>query len=55
VRERLKELKALEKNLMNLRSRCDGQDEHCHIIEALHAQADAQSALGAAGKRHQAL
>ncbi len=40
VRERLKELKALEKNLINLRSRCDGEDEHCHLIEALHAQAD---------------
>jgi DNA-binding transcriptional MerR regulator len=40
VRERLKELKALEKNLLNLRSRCDGSDDHCHLIEALHAQAD---------------
>lgn len=55
VRERLKELKALEKNLINLRSRCDGQDEHCHIIEALHAQADVHVALGKARKRHQAL
>ena len=55
VRERLKELKALEKNLINLRSRCDGQGDHCHIIEALHAQADVHAALGKAGKRHQAL
>ncbi len=55
VRERLKELKALEKNLINLRGRCDGQDEHCHLIEALHAQADGHAALGKAGKRHQAL
>ncbi len=55
VRERLKELKALEKNLINLRGRCDGQDEHCHLIEALHAQAGVHVALGKAGKRHQAL
>jgi len=57
VRTRLKELKALERNLMDLRSRCDGADEHCHLIEALHAQADA---LGSAPslsrpKRHEAL
>jgi len=42
VRERLAELKALEKNLLDLRGRCDGSDAgRCHIIEALHAQADA--------------
>lgn len=41
VRARLKELTALEKNLKALRNRCDGQDAHCHIIEALHQQADA--------------
>lgn len=41
VRARLKELTALEKNLKALRNRCDGQDTHCHIIEALHQQADA--------------
>lgn len=41
VRARLNELTALEKNLKALRSRCDGQDAHCHIIEALHQQADA--------------
>jgi DNA-binding transcriptional MerR regulator len=41
VRKRLKELRSLEKNLIDLRSRCDGEDEHCHLIEALHAQADA--------------
>ena len=55
VRERRQELKALEKNLINLRSRCDGQDAHCHIIEALHTQADGHVALGKAGKRRQAL
>ena len=57
VRARLAELQALEADLMALRSRCDGSDEQCHIIEALHQRADAQSnapiAPGpAAGKRH---
>jgi DNA-binding transcriptional MerR regulator len=41
VRARLAELTALEANLQDLRTRCDGQGAHCHIIEALHAQADA--------------
>lgn len=41
VRTRLAELKALEKDLQALRSRCDGTDAHCHIIEALHERADA--------------
>ena len=40
VRARLAELKALEKDLKVLRSRCDGQDPKCHIIEALHERAD---------------
>ncbi len=40
VRERLKELKTLEKELLALRQRCDGQDANCHILEALHQQAD---------------
>ena len=57
VRARLAELHALEADLMALRSRCDGSDAQCHIIEALHQRADAQSnapiAPGpAAGKRH---
>ena len=55
VRARLAELKVLEKDLKVLRSRCDGLDAHCHIIEALHAQADAlpaQSKRPAAVKRH---
>lgn len=55
MRDRLKELRALEKNLIDLRSRCDGADEHCHLIEALHAQADAPAALKKSSKRHQAL
>lgn len=49
VRERLRELRALEKELTRLRDSCDGRDGHCHIIEALHARADAQSATGERG------
>ncbi len=54
VRARLAELKALEKDLQALRSRCDGRDAHCHIIEALHELADAQANLPpqAPKKRH---
>ena len=55
VRARLTELKTLEKNLKDLRQRCDGTDSHCHIIEALHAQADRlpqPSKPSVARKRH---
>ena len=59
VRTRLAELQALEADLLALRSRCDGTDAQCHIIEALHQRADAQvpdtlaALAGAAlGKRH---
>jgi DNA-binding transcriptional MerR regulator len=41
VRQRLTELCALEKDLLALRKRCDGSDDHCHIIEALHLRAEA--------------
>ena len=41
VRERLRELKALEAELKALRGRCDGLDTTCHIIEALHERANA--------------
>ncbi len=41
VQERLKELRGLEKELASLRARCDGTGMQCHIIEALHQQADA--------------
>ena len=49
VRERLRELRALEKDLAALRDSCDGQGAHCRIIEALHARADAQPATGERG------
>lgn len=41
VRQRLKELRLLERELKALRERCDGHEDHCLIIEALHAKADA--------------
>lgn len=41
VRTRRQELQALERDLRALRSRCDGTHEHCRIIDALHAQAEA--------------
>ena len=44
VRTRIRELKALEKNLNDLRSRCDGTHAQCHLLEALHSQAE--SAVG---------
>ncbi len=40
VRERLAELKALERDLKALRERCDGSGPHCQIIEALHERAE---------------
>ncbi len=46
VRERLAQLKTLEKDLLSLRNRCDGHGAHCRIIEALHEQADQQGAAG---------
>lgn len=54
VRERLAELRLLEKDLRALRNRCDGSDDHCHIIEALHQRADAPLAAtsSASPRRH---
>lgn len=56
VRTRLQELQALEQDLLALRNRCDGLGDHCRIIEALHARADAQpvsdASRAAATKRH---
>ncbi len=43
VRTRIRELKTLEKNLNDLRSRCDGTHAHCHLLEALHEQAESNS------------
>jgi DNA-binding transcriptional MerR regulator len=54
VRQRLAELWALERELLALRKRCDGSDDHCHIIEALHQRADEAVPVAAApaGHRH---
>ncbi|RYY92541.1 MAG: MerR family transcriptional regulator [Comamonadaceae bacterium] len=49
VRERLRELRSLEKDLTALYNSCDGLGGHCQIIEALHARADAQPATGERG------
>jgi DNA-binding transcriptional MerR regulator len=43
VRERLKELRALEKQLAALREQCDGRGDQCHLIEALHQASEQQS------------
>ena len=55
VRTRLAELTALEANLQSLRQRCDGSDSQCHIVEALHQQADllpVHAAPAVAARRH---
>lgn len=55
VRERLAQLRTLEQELEHLRNQCDGTESYCHIIEALHAQADAPlpaAAGGPAARRH---
>ena len=41
VRQRLQELRALEKELQSLKVLCDGHQAPCNLIAALHAQADA--------------
>lgn len=54
VRARLDELKVLEHALRDLRGRCDGTGQACHVIEALHERADAEPvpALAAGVRRH---
>lgn len=55
VHTRQQELQALEQDLRDLRSRCDGMDAHCHVLDALHEQADARAAelpVGTLPKRH---
>ena len=42
VRTRLDELRVLEQELSLLRSRCDGVQAQCQVIDALHARAEAQ-------------
>lgn len=56
VRERLEELRVLERDLLSIRGRCDGQGPHCGIMQALHQRADRAPApepeVRAAGLRH---
>ncbi|MEZ5646872.1 MAG: MerR family transcriptional regulator [Burkholderiaceae bacterium] len=54
VRERLAELRTLERDLKALRDRCDGSDDFCHIIETLHKEADRPSVapVRGTGPRH---
>ena len=40
VSKKLHELKRLERELKNLRMRCEGDTDRCKIIEALHRNAD---------------
>lgn len=43
VEERLHELRGLQRDLVELRSRCDGNGPQCRIIEALHERAERQT------------
>jgi DNA-binding transcriptional MerR regulator len=52
VRTRLKELRGLEKDLTALRASCDGQGDHCHLIEALHTRASSQPSKPLKNKAH---
>lgn len=42
VRQRMRELRILERQLSALRQRCDGSDSRCHLLEALHQMAENQ-------------
>ncbi len=54
VNERLRELRALQRDLVELRSRCDGSGPQCRIIEALHERAErlSRGKPTARGHRH---
>ncbi len=54
VNERLRELRALQRDLVELRDRCDGSGPKCRIIEALHERADrlSRGKPAARGHRH---
>lgn len=55
VRTRLKELRGLEKDLTALRAQCDGQGAQCHLIQALHMRANANTAEVKRTKLHKHL
>ena len=52
VQERQRELRVLQRDLVELQGRCDGTGPKCRIIEALHDRADRMSRDGAAVRRH---
>lgn len=58
VRQRLSELRALEKDLKSMHALCDGQHAPCRLIEGLHARAEVQNLaeqqamIGRRAKRH---
>lgn len=52
VRERLRELRVLQRDLLDLRKRCDGTGPNCRLIEALHERADRVSRHLPAGPAH---
>lgn len=56
VRTRMDELRTLARALQDLRGRCDGTGQECHVIEALHERADAEPVPAPAplpvGRRH---
>ena len=52
VQERLAELRSLQRDLKDLRGRCDGSGPRCKIMEALHIRAQALSAVSGAVRGH---
>ena len=52
VQERLAELRSLQRDLKDLRGRCDGSGPRCKIMEALHIRAQALSAVSRAAPGH---
>ncbi|MEO6625795.1 MAG: MerR family transcriptional regulator [Burkholderiaceae bacterium] len=52
VQERLVELRALRRDLIDLRGRCDGSGPRCKIMEALHIRAAVMPEVKAAARGH---
>ena len=52
VQERLAELRSLQRDLKDLRGRCDGSGPRCKIMEALHIRAQTLSAVSGVVRGH---
>ena len=52
VQERLAELRALRRDLKDLRDRCDGSGPRCKIMETLHIRAESFSEARSAIRSH---